>query len=1033
MKKKLPILLSVIAGAALCASAAVIGAKKPVVADEIWGTDAIAEEYAFGTSFSVPDKSVTVGDKTERATAVVQFPDGSSSYADSVKLDQYGTYTVKYSAMIGDSVYHNEETFTVNSRIFSCSSTSSVKYGKHTQAKEKEGLLVSLAQGDTLTFTEYFDVEDLTAEEDFLEIFATPENTGVFDFSRFVFTLTDSLDPDCYIKIVSRRRDVVPDSGRTFVYAGANGQDMVGVEGATIHRNNQFGTLVNHSFDRRFSVTYYDGVEWKDAKHEVEYIDQLPMRLAFDYQTKELYVEHDTFDRYGVKNNEASQFVTDFDNPTYYDTAFAGFPSGKVRLSISTEANASATAKFCISKALNIDLSKEAFLDGGAPVITVDNPYDVMPEGKVNSGYPIPTATAYDLYSGDCDVSVSVWYNYHGETPVMADVKEGKFLPKYVGFYAIVYKAVDAFGNVAEEIVWVHVGGEYAPLNVSYDETQAVDNAYVGEKVAVAPYTVSGGSGATSVQVYAVNGDTRLAVDGGFIPETEGTWTVFYEATDFIGNKKITEYTVNVVCNPKPILVEEIQLPKIFLSGYAYTLPKVYAKHYSSGGVVDKLCDVTVFDNNGEKTYKAGDVFNPTVQSSGDFVTLTYSCEGAVYQTAEIPAVQAYVNLGTEDAPDYLLYDVQNYFHGNGLSYQKTNTGIVVSAQQTGDSSFLFANTLIGEGFTIDMRTIPAQTDFSEIEFLLTDAENYGNEISLRLVNKGNYIDFIVGENVVKLETSFASGSEERLIVSYYGGVASVGKNALSVAQTTTGKPFAGFNDKVYLQVNFKGEKEGSAVKIYGLCGHRFTTDPFDMGTPYYAVKGHYGGSQDYNSYYTLPAVCFGDVIDPNLSITMSVKNPNGDIVTDVNGVRLENVDTNKEYTIRLDSYGKYNVYYQATESSTFVKEGQSGTFNYALTVADKTAPTIRLTSDYVKTAKVGDVLVMPTFSVSDDLTKEDDIVVFKMVINPNGRTINLTDKANAIECMYAGIYEFRIIAKDKTGNMAMLSIYVTVSEGGAV
>ena len=1033
MKKKLPILLSVITGATLCVSAAVIGAKNSVVADAIWSADVVAEKYVFGASFSVPDKSVTVGDKTELATAVVQFPDGSSSYADTLKLDQYGTYIVKYSAVIGNSVYHSEETFTVNSKIFSCSSTSSVTYGKHAQAKDKEGLLVSLAQGDTLTFTEYFDVEDLTADEDFLEIFATPDNTGVFDFNRFVFTLTDSLDPDCYIKIVSRRRDVVPDSGKTFVYAGANGQDMVGVEGATVHRNNQLGTLVNHSFDRRFSVTYYDGAEWQEAKHEVEYIDQLPMRLAFDYQTKELYVEHDTFDRYGVKNNEVAQFVTDFDSSTYYDTVFAGFPSGKVRLSITTEANAAATANFCISKLLNTDLSKEVFLDDGAPVITVDNPYDVMPEGKVNSGYPIPTATAYDLYSGDCDVSVSVWYNYHGETPVMADVKDGKFLPKYVGYYAIVYKAVDAFGNEGEEIIWTHVGGEYAALSVSYDESKAIDNAYVGEKVTVAPYTVLGGSGATSVQVYAVNGDIQLAADEGFVPETEGTWTVRYEATDFIGNKEVAEYTVNVVCNPKPILVDEIQMPKIFLSGYEYTLPKVYAKHYSSGGVVDKLCDVTVIDANGEKTYKAGDVFKPTVKANGGFVTLTYSCEGAVYQTAEIPAVQAYVNLGTDEAPDYLLYDLQNYFYGTGLSYQKTNTGMVVSAQQAGDVGFLFANTLLGEGFTIDLRTIPAKTDFSEIEFVLTDAENYENEISIRLINKGNYIDFVVGENVVKLETSFASASEETLLISYYGGVASVGKNKLAVTKTTFGENFTGFNDKAYMQVNLKGAKEGSSVKVYGLCGHRFTTDPFDMGTPYYAVKGNYGGNQDYNSYYTIPAVCFGDVIDPNLTVKMSVKNPNGEIVKDVNGLKLENVDTNKEYTIYLDSYGKYNVNYQAMESSVFVQDGQSGSFNYALTVADKTAPTIRLTSDYLKEAKVGDVLVMPTFTVDDDLTEEDDIVIFKMVINPNGRTINLTDKANAVECMYAGVYEFRIMAKDKTGNMAMLSIYVTVSEGGAV
>ena len=1032
MKKKLPILLSVITGVALCASAAVIGANKPVSADEIWSADAVNEEYTYGTSFSVPDKSVTIGDKTQEATAVVQFPDGTSTYADVVTLSQYGTYTVKYSAVIGDNVYHSEEQFKVNSTIFSCSAASTVQYGKHAEAKEKEGLLVNLAQGDALTFTEYFDVEDLTADNYFLELFATPSNTGVFDFSRFVLTLTDSQDPDCYIQIVCRRRDVVLDSGRTFVYAGANGQDMVGVEYSTVHRNDQLGTNINHSFDKRFSVIYYNGEKWLEAKHTVDYIDQLPMSFAYDDETKELYVHFNTFDRYGVKNNEDTQLVTDFDNSAYYETAFAGFPSGKVRLSVSAEAYASATANFCVSKVLGTDLASGVFLDEDKPVITVNNPYDTMPEGKVGSGYPVPTATAYDLYSGDCKVTASVWYNYQGETPVMMDMVDGKFMPRYVGYYAIVYKAVDAFGNEAEETVWVHVGGEYEALSVSYDETQTVDSAYVGEKVSVAPYTVSGGSGATAVKVYAVNGNTKLEADKGFVPETEGTWTVRYEATDFIGNTATVEYTISVERNSKPILAEEVQMPKIFLSGYQSVLPKVYAKDYSGATMVEKLCDVTVTDKNGEKTYKAGDTFVPVVNANGDGVTLAYSCEGVVYQTATIPAVQAYLNLGTDAEPDYLLYDVQNYFHGTGLSYQKTNTGVVVSAAEAGDKSFLFANTLIGEGITIDMRTIPAQTDFEEIEFVFTDAENYENEIALRLVNRGNYIDFIVGDKSVKLETSFASGNEETLLIQYYGGVASVGKTSLTVSETTLGNPFAGFNDKVYMQVNLKGGKMGSAVKFYGLCGNRFTTDPFDMGTPYYTVKGSYGGNRDYNSYYTLPAVCFGDVIDPNLKITMSVTDPNGKVVKDVNGLALENVEINCEYTIYLNQYGKYSVNYKATESTAFVQDGQSGSFNYALTVADKTGPTIRLTSDYVKEAKVGDVLVIPTFTVTDDLTAAEDIVVFKMVINPNGRLIPLTDKANAIECMYAGVYEFRITAKDATGNMTMISVFVTVSEGGA-
>ena len=122
----------------------------------------------------------------------------------------------------------------------------------------------------------------------------------------------------------------------------------------------------------------------------------------------------------------------------------------------------SSSANFCITKLHGVDLTAEKFLDGDKPVITVDNKYDKMPEAKKGMSYPIPSATAYDLYSGDCEVKTSVWYNYTSTNAVLTPIADGRFVTDRVGDYAIVYEATDNYGNTASEVLWVHASENIA-------------------------------------------------------------------------------------------------------------------------------------------------------------------------------------------------------------------------------------------------------------------------------------------------------------------------------------------------------------------------------------------------------------------------------------------------------------------------------------------------------------------------------------------------------------------------------------------
>ena len=74
----------------------------------------------------------------------------------------------------------------------------------------------------------------------------------------------------------------------------------------------------------------------------------------------------------------------------------------------------------------------------------------------------------------------------------------------------------------------------------------------------------------------------------------------------------------------------------------------------------------------------------------------------------------------------------------------------------------------------------------------------------------------------------------------------------------------------------------------------------------------------------------------------------------------------------------------------------------------------------------MGDVLVIPEFSVSDNLGGE--VTVYKYCYTSNGVLVTIPENSNSIKCRYEGVYEFRIIAIDDTGNIAVKTARIVVS-----
>ena len=160
-------------------------------------SDEIASEYAFGDKFIIPDCTFTRDGESVKGIASLQFPDGRETNKRETTLNQSGKYVLRYIASISDKVYTKEYKFTVYGKLASYSnSKTSMEYGLCTDfGARSTGLMVKIANGDSLTFDHVFEMSELTMATKLLEGFVVPSVQGSVDFAKMVFTFTDVEDP----------------------------------------------------------------------------------------------------------------------------------------------------------------------------------------------------------------------------------------------------------------------------------------------------------------------------------------------------------------------------------------------------------------------------------------------------------------------------------------------------------------------------------------------------------------------------------------------------------------------------------------------------------------------------------------------------------------------------------------------------------------------------------------------------------------------------------------------------------------------
>ena len=988
-------------------------------ADPAWSAVTIADEYLINSEFEIPARTVSIGTGNPvDADAVLIFPDGSATSVETVLLDMAGQYTVRYTAVINNMPYVEEESFSVN-QVAAVINTdegddvSGFHWGGYEHAlPTTEGLVVTLIEGASITFNQIIDMNTLTKDTSIFRGFAMPENKGSVDFEKIVLTFTDIEDPSCYLRAAVSHYYNGYTYRNSYWKVGSNEQPLVGWEEywKRLHVDNEWGTPQMHSF----SLLFNPGEEKRP--------DEMQLDFRWDAPTLTAYT--------------SSTMIVDLDNPAYFATLWKGFKSGKCRLTINADMYTNGSATFCITELNGIDYrvheNGNKFEDTEAPEIRVDlkDKYvGNMPNAKIGGTYKVPAATGYDTIDKEVAVKSAVYYNYNTLNPINVNVNaDGTFATAAAGVYAVVYTAKDLAGNETKRELIIEATPNVAPITLTVPTADRITSLVCGQYISrINTATATGGSGDIDVTVTATCGnDIYDITNGKVLIEKEGTYTVTYKAVDYIGQTAEVSYDIVVTRGTAPIAVEEPYLPKYFFSGYAQSIEPYYFYDYTSGTKQTRLATVKV---NGQ-TVAAGQTFTPDAPATNlATIPVEFSYTGAQSIVYNVPVVHS---VGVGGKKTNFMF---NYIVGDQTAVT-SDSGAKISLKKGKTATIGWANQLVAQDVALTLAFVGSNANFDKITFTLADARypnDLDRQVSADLVVKGNSLDLIVGEQFIGLDISISAS--EALTIGYADGCIVYGNSKLNVPHAVSGNEFKGFSgDMVYATFTFHNVGDAAQIKLTQIGNQPISSVLQDLVGPNWTALGDYGGSFAQGKTVTIPAFAASDIIAPSVTGTLTVKTPGSKIAKDAKtGQSLENVSPYQAYSIKLEEFGAYSVTLTLSDGS---KQTQ-GTFS--IYTVDRVKPVFRFNHYFKTSAKVGDTVTIPNFTVSDNKSATANIIVTTYVYTPNGELLVLKDShnkdenssvinKNSVKCTIPGTYEFRLFAEDEAGNLAYVRKAFTVT-----
>ncbi|MBP5466011.1 MAG: hypothetical protein J6Y43_00400 [Clostridia bacterium] len=999
MKKKIIVFLSICLVFSCCF---IINA---VVMANI-SVDLFNDTYLKGETLTIPETFKVGTTNYSIENVVINSPDGKQYTNDSIILRNMGIYTVEYDAVNGTDRNHLTEQFTSISSLYSISGQGRYEWRANEKTPDTYGINVSLGKGSTFVYNKIIDLNNLAPTDDLVNLYVVPEQIGRPDFQILTITMTDIYDSTNKVMISGQNvRDGYKNGDWQWDYAkytcyfkgGSTSQPMSGwqrgYQQGTLHVNNTYGYSGQCSFC---------GLGANNRSMDTD-----RFTVSFDYREKQVLKD--------------GNIVIDLDDPIDFTELWNGFTTGEVTLSIELSDAGTIVITDIASEKLTSDL---VFLDEEPPVISInyDDYEQEIPNAMLGMAYPIFGATAKDTYSGTLDVIKNVYYNYNSASEEKISISGDKFTPTKAGNYTVEYLATDWCGNIGKETYVVEVASSSRPIVTSIVSSTKVTSGFTGDKIQIATIKTSGGYGRlnTITKCYDAANKEVAIKDGSFYALSLGKFKVEYVTTDYIGQSKTLKYEINIELSDKPAIIDDVVIPKYFISGKKYSLPLLsgYVFYQNLSSVVNT--EIWVKDSNGERKLD-GNLFVPSVTSNGTTIEITYRIT-ANGKTAE----KKYTAEGYITTDGNGLIDMKSYFvYGNYVSATATDSYLSYETSLSGEK-ISFINPLLANGFSLRFN-LSEMSKADIITFTLTDYENPNQKVSAIFMKNSDNCTLKLNEKIYDVQNIVFGGADSPYIKfdNVYGkfGISDGEKDVWYKADENMGIYFE--SGKVYLEIEFTAISGRCALRLLQLNNQNLKYMTVDLLRPSVSVFSDLAGIRYKIGDTAVVSRAVGlDVLDPYTVTTVTVRDADKNVVTDIYGLKLENVPCDVEYRFIINGYGKYNVVYSAKDSTN-----KSGGYSYVVCAEDSIKPNITLEYRVISNATVGTTIYVPKVVYAEDnVSSNTNIKINYYIMMTDGVLYNFNRELyDSFKANNVGTYIIRYTALDEAGNMMTKDYKITV------
>lgn len=360
--------------------------------------------------------------------------------------------------------------------------------------------------------------------------------------------------------------------------------------------------------------------------------------------------------------------------------------------------------------------------------------------------------------------------------------------------------------------------------------------------------------------------------------------------------------------------------------------------------------------------------------------------------------------------------DLLGYFQMEGITAQLQEEAICFTLTAE-TASITFARPLTADGFSVRWNGVDdSDRRVDSLAVTISDKEQPALAVSLNYQKMNE--QYCSAKYNGTGRTYLASGSlykqndtDTLLYYSREGSSFSDGAafNVL-IEKYLDGSDFQGFpSGAVNMRMDITGQVGGSfCLKSINeqRFGTQYTEDDSEpvLGLPDHTEKALH------QSVVTVGGAVACDVLSSDASVTLTVKDPAGEIVKDVNGTALEEVDGRQSYQFRVEQFGTYNIGYKTSDGIN-----TSRSMGYRMNVMDNGSPVITIDKS-IPALTVGQTYTFPTMTVTDN--SEDECVSWITVLHPSGI---LTREESSFVPEQEGNYTIIYMAVDNGGNVGKL------------